>query len=178
MDGLMALTLAKKYTDSVAPDQGPPGATDLLNAIYPVGAIYMSVADTNPAALFGGTWAAWGQGRVPVGVDAARAEFNAAGRGNAYADGGANPRACPRVHRIACEHRKQQRGPRAPGADRRGFERHQQFRQRRRHGLGVGRRRVREQDPGPLPNGRAEREPYPHSDGGRHRGQYRRRAGA
>lgn len=28
----------------------------LLNAIYPVGAIYMSVNSTNPGTLFGGTW--------------------------------------------------------------------------------------------------------------------------
>lgn len=29
---------------------------DILNLIYPVGAIYMSVNSTNPATLFGGTW--------------------------------------------------------------------------------------------------------------------------
>ena len=28
----------------------------------------MSVNSTNPGSLFGGTWTAWGQGRVPVGV--------------------------------------------------------------------------------------------------------------
>jgi len=35
---------------------------------YPVGSIYMSVNSTSPASLFGGTWEAWGQGRVPMGV--------------------------------------------------------------------------------------------------------------
>jgi len=30
--------------------------TDLLNLIYPVGSIYMSVNSVDPAALFGGTW--------------------------------------------------------------------------------------------------------------------------
>ena len=35
---------------------------------YPVGSIYMSVKNTNPSTFFGGTWVAWGQGRVPVGM--------------------------------------------------------------------------------------------------------------
>lgn len=46
--------------------------------IYPVGAIYMSVSQTNPSTLFGGTWVAWGSGRVPVGVNASDSSFNAA----------------------------------------------------------------------------------------------------
>lgn len=37
-------------------------------AAYPVGSIYMSVSPADPATLLGGTWAAWGQGRVPVGI--------------------------------------------------------------------------------------------------------------
>ena len=40
----------------------------IFDLIYPVGSIYMSVNSTNPGELFGGTWVAWGQGRVPVGV--------------------------------------------------------------------------------------------------------------
>lgn len=44
--------------------------TELLLMIYPVGSIYMSASSTNPGMLFGGTWVAWGQGRVPVGVNA------------------------------------------------------------------------------------------------------------
>ena len=36
----------------------------------------MSVVSTSPASLFGGTWAAWGAGRVPVGVDAGQTEFD------------------------------------------------------------------------------------------------------
>lgn len=49
----------------------------LTNMIYPVGSIYMSVNNTNPSTLFGGTWEAWGTGRVPVGVDTSQNEFNA-----------------------------------------------------------------------------------------------------
>ena len=41
---------------------------DLADRIYPVGAIYMSVNSTDPAELFGGSWVAWGGGRVPVGI--------------------------------------------------------------------------------------------------------------
>lgn len=49
----------------------------LLQVVYPVGSIYMSVVSTNPATLFGfGTWVAWGAGRVPVGVDTGQTEFD------------------------------------------------------------------------------------------------------
>lgn len=50
--------------------------TNKINSIYPVGAIYMSVNDTNPSTLFGGTWVAWGSGKVPVGVNTSETEFN------------------------------------------------------------------------------------------------------
>jgi hypothetical protein len=52
------------------------GSKSLLDLTYPVGAIYMSVVNTSPATLFGGTWAVWGTGRVPVAVDAGQTEFN------------------------------------------------------------------------------------------------------
>ena len=43
-----------------------------LRAIYPVGAIYISTTNTNPADLFGfGTWQRFGNGRTLVGVDEA-----------------------------------------------------------------------------------------------------------
>ena len=40
---------------------------NILNKVYPVGAIYMSVVSTSPATLFGGTWAALGA-RFLIGV--------------------------------------------------------------------------------------------------------------
>ena len=47
----------------------------LANAIYPVGSIYMSVKSTNPSTYFGGTWVAWGTGRVPVGINTSDTNF-------------------------------------------------------------------------------------------------------
>lgn len=48
----------------------------LLNFIYPVGSIYMSVNSTNPSTFLGGTWEAWGSGKVPVGVDSLDNDFS------------------------------------------------------------------------------------------------------
>ena len=54
------------------------GDTNILDKIYPVGSIYTNAAvDTNPATLLGfGTWAAFGSGKVLVGVDADDSDFN------------------------------------------------------------------------------------------------------
>ncbi|MDR2074478.1 MAG: DUF859 family phage minor structural protein [Oscillospiraceae bacterium] len=51
-------------------------ANDVLNLVYPVGAIYMSVSSTNPSSLFGGSWSLWGSGRVPVCVNTSDSDFN------------------------------------------------------------------------------------------------------
>lgn len=41
----------------------------LIDLLYPVGSIYIETSGTNPGTTFGtGTWVAWGEGRVPVGV--------------------------------------------------------------------------------------------------------------
>ena len=53
----------------------PGGIKSFLDAVYPVGSIYMSVKATNPGTLFGGTWVAWGKGRVPVGIDTSDSDF-------------------------------------------------------------------------------------------------------
>lgn len=44
---------------------------------FPVGSIYIAAVATNPATLLGyGTWAAFGTGRVLVGIDAGQTEFD------------------------------------------------------------------------------------------------------
>ena len=52
--------------------KGDPGGTytkqQIVDMIYPVDSIYMSVNSANPSTYLGGTWVAWGAGRVPVGV--------------------------------------------------------------------------------------------------------------
>jgi len=63
--------------------QGDPGGTftssDMVNLVYPVGSLYISTVSTNPATLCGvGTWAAFGAGRVLVGIDAGDSDFDTA----------------------------------------------------------------------------------------------------
>ncbi len=41
---------------------------EVYAAIYPVGSLYSSTLATNPAAALGGTWAAFGEGKVMVGI--------------------------------------------------------------------------------------------------------------
>jgi len=44
---------------------------------YPVGSIYTSVVATNPATLLGvGTWAAFGAGKVMIGIDSGDTDFD------------------------------------------------------------------------------------------------------
>ena len=44
---------------------------------FPVGSVFIAVVSTNPATLLGyGTWAAFGSGRVLVGLDSGQTEFD------------------------------------------------------------------------------------------------------
>ena len=52
-----------------------------IDEVYPVGSIFMSATMSSKSqveAALGGTWVAWGAGRVPVGVDTSQSEFNGA----------------------------------------------------------------------------------------------------
>ena len=55
-------------------------ATEALELAYPVGSIYMNATvATNPGTLLGfGTWATFGAGKVPVGIDASDTDFDTA----------------------------------------------------------------------------------------------------
>ena len=51
-----------------------------LQKVYPIGSIYINTTNgTNPGTLLGfGTWAAFGAGRVPVGINDSDSDFNEA----------------------------------------------------------------------------------------------------
>lgn len=48
-------------------------------ALHPVGSLYFTETNLNPGTFIGGTWSAFGTGRVLVGYDASQTEFDAAG---------------------------------------------------------------------------------------------------
>ena len=52
------------------------GTRAIFLASHPVGSLFETTVSTNQGALYGGTWAAWGGGRVPVGVNTADNDFN------------------------------------------------------------------------------------------------------
>ena len=56
-------------------------ATDALELAYPVGSVYMNATvATDPATLLGfGTWATFGAGKVPVGIDLTDDDFDVVG---------------------------------------------------------------------------------------------------
>jgi len=64
-------------TKKIKPENLTVDIESIINAVYPVGSIYTSVININPATLFGvGEWASFGAGRVLVGVDTEQAEFD------------------------------------------------------------------------------------------------------
>lgn len=78
-DTLAEFPIWQVNLNGLTPTLSNPNATavksGLVDLIYPIGSIYMSVSPTNPNVLFGGTWEAWGAGRVPVGVNASDSDF-------------------------------------------------------------------------------------------------------
>lgn len=50
--------------------------SDLLEKVYPVGSVYISVNNENPGNIFGGTWERFANGRTLVGVNENDGSFN------------------------------------------------------------------------------------------------------
>ena len=48
----------------------------LRDMFYPVGSIKLTTVNTNPGTYIGGTWTAWGSGKVPVGVNSSDNDFS------------------------------------------------------------------------------------------------------
>lgn len=70
---------AKFYKNiEVANDSGTLVALKnyLRDLLYPIGSIKMTTVNTNPSTYLGGTWVAWGSGKVPVGVNTSETEFD------------------------------------------------------------------------------------------------------
>ena len=70
------ITLSASDVSALPSSTVVPTKSDIVDMIYPVGAIYISVVNTSPATLFGGTWASIGAGRTLVGVDANDTDYN------------------------------------------------------------------------------------------------------
>lgn len=51
------------------------GTSAIFLASHRVGDLYFTTTPTNPSTVVGGTWAAWGGGRTPVGVNPADTDF-------------------------------------------------------------------------------------------------------
>lgn len=49
----------------------------IANVMFPIGHIIMTTRNVNPGTYLGGTWVAWGSGRVPTGVNASDTDYNA-----------------------------------------------------------------------------------------------------
>lgn len=74
--------------------------SDFLDLTYPVGSIYISTNGTNPSELFGGTWVAWGGGRVIAGVDSNQTEFNTVEKTGGYKNSNYTPSGTVQGHTL------------------------------------------------------------------------------
>lgn len=74
-NGIAVLDATGKVPSAQLPASQGGGVT--MDEVWPVGSVFTSVVATNPGTLLGvGTWAAFGAGRVLVGIDAGQTEFD------------------------------------------------------------------------------------------------------
>jgi uncharacterized membrane protein YgcG len=80
LDGVTATTDEINHLDGVTSNVQTQLNSISMSDAYPVGSIYMNASNsTNPATLLGfGTWAAFGAGRMPVGIDSGDTDFDTA----------------------------------------------------------------------------------------------------
>lgn len=76
-DGLMSKEDKTKLDELVETANLESAVKGLILASHPVGSIEVNVSGLNPGTYLGGTWMAWGSGRVPVGVTPDDENFNA-----------------------------------------------------------------------------------------------------
>lgn len=70
----------KALTGNITITAADIGTSAIFLAAHPVGSLYETDIATNPGTLYGGTWAAWGGGKVTVGLNAADTSFNTVGK--------------------------------------------------------------------------------------------------
>lgn len=51
-------------------------SNNILDKVYPVGSVYISVKNVNPGSFIGGTWVQFGQGKTLVGVNTSDTDFD------------------------------------------------------------------------------------------------------
>lgn len=66
-----AYAASSKLTNSLSNE-----LKNLGQKLFPKGSIFLTTVNTNPGTFLGGTWVAWGSGRVPVGINTSDSNFN------------------------------------------------------------------------------------------------------
>lgn len=69
-------TLNQKFNDYTLTSALEALIKQYILASHPVGSIEINVSGANPSTYLGGTWVAWGTGKVPVGVNTNDTDFN------------------------------------------------------------------------------------------------------
>lgn len=69
-------TLNQKFNDYTLTSALEALIKQYILASHPIGSIEINVSGANPSTYLGGTWVAWGTGKVPVGVNTNDSDFN------------------------------------------------------------------------------------------------------
>lgn len=73
--GLVTVETFQEWVNE-SKDQMEQLNADLLEKVYPVGSVYISIHNVNPGTIFGGAWERFANGRTLVGVNESDSEFN------------------------------------------------------------------------------------------------------